>query len=344
MNIENLSKYIIFYILNNLGLEDVYTLSKTCKKFLNMVCKNDEFWRTRAISVLGYDKDKIVKDSEEEWYKWYLNHAGCLYILDKNDRVKSVNKGVMKIFPSACFMTFIDDNGVASHIDGGIVKSYRKNIDIISSGGYFSDSCVYLYKHKLVVEGKIIDTQYKIDYISNGFVHVYFIISGYLYYAVKSSMHKGIKKFKYNGMVKYIKNLNDDFLFITYNDDLYIGMGTTSVKAVKNVKSADFNISLAGHGYSCKDKYNLYWIDNDDNLYSSHFSLNILWNERYLLEEEIKKNRKFLMKDASKVRVNSENIFILSYSKKLYKSQDLLDENVDDVECNNAYTFILKKK
>ena len=68
-HLENLPSERIVDIALSLPLSIIKSFSQTSKKFNQLICENDEFWRRRFIKDYNYDP----VDSKESWKELYKN-------------------------------------------------------------------------------------------------------------------------------------------------------------------------------------------------------------------------------------------------------------------------------
>lgn len=110
--LEYLPNEIIYNIaINYLELLDIFNLTMTCKRFNNLIYKDDKFWRSICIRDLKCDE----KECEKDWknlYKSYLDtwYIGCLnnyckYVPEQIDKIK-----VKKIAAGLTHSVFLDYN------------------------------------------------------------------------------------------------------------------------------------------------------------------------------------------------------------------------------------------
>ena len=106
---ENIDKYSLFAVANKLNVYELSTLCQTSKKFSEL-CENDDYWRYRAITLLGYDNNELVEDKVDK--QWYMDHAGFLYskyLLTGHDfKPKLILKNIKSIFYSKSINAVID--------------------------------------------------------------------------------------------------------------------------------------------------------------------------------------------------------------------------------------------
>ena len=64
---EKLPKIPLFEIAVKLPTSDLLNLCQTNKKFYEL-CQNNQFWKYRAVKVLGYDYNKLPDNVDQDWY------------------------------------------------------------------------------------------------------------------------------------------------------------------------------------------------------------------------------------------------------------------------------------
>jgi hypothetical protein len=82
---ENLHKDVLIELALELNLDDLFNLCQTNKRFNSLLCKNDDFWKQKYITLFGleyYKKQKKITNHKKE----YLN-----LLLKTNKNIDFIN-------------------------------------------------------------------------------------------------------------------------------------------------------------------------------------------------------------------------------------------------------------
>ena len=157
MNLDLISKDVLFKIALELPIYDLLNLCQTNKKFYTKLCRNPDFWKTRAINILGYDINNIPDKVDQQWY---LDHCGTVYGMGDNqnnqiclkkkyiDELEPIYVDIKFIYVGFDTSMFINGNGDLFICYEGLERFIMKNVKQV----------VYWSRNEIIIldkEGKL---------------------------------------------------------------------------------------------------------------------------------------------------------------------------------------------
>ena len=366
---DNLPNLPLFKIAEELPIYDVLNLCKTNKR-ISKICKNELFWKKRAMNVLGYDindlPDKVNK-------KWYIDHAGVAYHSLNGNDFEEIGNNVKKIFCVNNVLAFIDidDNAFVYH--HGKYQFVMDNVKQISQSTN-NNKVLILNKDGILYQVTLNNIWKRRhwfkpslknrDKINFDFIEQeYFLSNGELYKMAFTygTINKYINPLG-NIPIKYVKSdENGFFIYISKNDDLPKGSTSLYFAYDPNNHLLVANDVKYGSITSDANTIHIFWIDKKNNLYMTFYNYRTKGGNKSkksfkTIDEQLKKNNILVMKNILKICFSTGSTYILTKDHDVWVNKtplsldfsnidnyEFVGGNVEDIESskNNVMLLVL---
>ena len=346
---------------------DLLNFCKSGEDFAEELCEDENFWRQKAIMVLGY-KEEELPDMDVGWKLWYLEHCGQVYGLGDGEHMcleaekyyykpTFIYSKIKKILCTPEFSFFVDVNDNLYECNKLMLdrKVKVKQIDydrgnktyfILTLDGKLHRK----YKDKVIYD---IFQDEKISYIGIRDKNLYILVDGIL--LIHAIYDKSI-----NPAGMYVKNIRDnkiksfktyrEFIVIIDNKNKCYIQYDVKYNSEGNIRNSDLlfiadNVIYFDAFYKSLSKEIKYWIDGDNISYLMAYNSTVKEQKIYELFENTKK-----------IKCNENGIYLLKYGGELYYTKYIsysthysninnwlkIMDNVNDIEAGDLQFLALQ--